>query len=165
MNRRDKAFTDHVARIVGARARFCLLTVELHIKVAQLFAHRVVYGTCSRAEGFFVSVTVRAWQVLLLFLEDLIDVQLLHCGPRNAEGVRERPLFCLTVDILRRFDFADTTLVFFVFLVAKAIFLDAKSSTKGLVASEFLLNLITKGVGGRLGRGEARCLAKGKLLL
>ena len=160
-----KAFTHHVCSVVRAGTRLSLLTLKLLIEVAEFLSHRIVHGASSSSKAVFLAIPVRARKVIVLLLENLVDVQLLHRGARDTEGVRERSSLRLLVDSWLRVDLSNATLVLLKLLVAKAVLSFSETNTCALLRAEVLFDLVAKGISVWFGRGEARSLTKGKLLL
>ena len=98
MVRRGQAFANHVSRIVRAWTRLLLLTIELHVEVAQLLSHRVVHGATDRSKAVLLAISVGAGQIVILLLQDLVDMNFLHGGAGHTEGVGERSTLGLGVD-------------------------------------------------------------------
>lgn len=93
-------------------------------------------------------------------------MELLHGLARHAE--RERKRFVLRrkhVHSVWALDFADASLLFFELLVTESALLEPESDSLIFVVSESAFSLIAESLCGWLGRGEARCFGKGKLLL
>lgn len=166
LNRWCNSCADQIRWLIVARSWRLLLAHQMAVKGPKLFAHGVWDWLGVRAKRVFFAVAIRSWQVLLTLLEDLVDVDLLHCRARDTERVAEG--FVLRgIDSINIWsvNLAYTSLMLLELLVTEAIFTYTKSCADSLSLAKAFLHFVTESLCILLRLREARRFAKSELLL
>lgn len=161
-----KAFTCQIVGIIVARSGAFPLPVQLHVKVAEFFAHGVRCAASLHTEGVFFVVALWSRQILILLLQNFVNMQLFHGWAWHTERIRWSSHFSANiVNVFRTFDTSKASLMLFYFLVAESVLTNAKACRYGLCVAQVAWNLVAKSICPLLFSWEAFGFRESKLLL
>lgn len=161
-----KAFTCQIVGIIVARSGPSLLPVQLHVKVAEFFAHGVRCAASLHTESVFFLVALWSRQILIFLLQNFVNVQFFHGWAWHTEGIRWSSHFSANiVNVFRTFDTSEASLMLFYFLVAESVLTYAKACRYGLCVAQVAWNLVAESICPLLFSWETVGLRESKLLL